>query len=271
MPLNSIFISYSHADTRQLDRLLKHLGVLKSAVEFQVWTDKEIAGGDDWLAEIDKVLTSSVLAILLVSADFLSSRFIESKEVPDLLQRHKKEGLRVYPILAKACAWEAVPWLDAIQIRPVGAKPVWRSSAQIADAELARITMELLALVRLALSVQPPDAAARAAAEQQRAQKEQEIHELIAAAPPVDALFAPASPLHVPLNVETLDSSDSQKAQEIYRQILADAGKNKAERERIQRDLQEKIFAVLADVPVKGTHTSHTILTEMDKYIRGDI
>ena len=48
-----IFVSYSHADTKHMDRLLVHLAPLKSSAKLEVWTDEQIAGGQSWEPAIE--------------------------------------------------------------------------------------------------------------------------------------------------------------------------------------------------------------------------
>lgn len=185
------FVSDSHADTKPKERLLKHLAPLDNAVEFDIWTDTKIGGGETWEPAIENALSTTDVAILLVTADFLSSDFIRHKEVPSLLKRRENGGMRLYPILAKPCAWQAVSWLAQTRIRPVAAKPVWRSGGGYVDDELARIALELLAIIQLTLQVKDAaDAAARQKAEQPRREKERAIAEVIAQSPPVESFLS---------------------------------------------------------------------------------
>ena len=268
-----IFVSYSHLDAKHKDRLLVHLAPLKSAADLEVWTDTQIAGGDAWEPAIERALADATLAIFLITADFLNSSFITSKEVPVLLQRHQQEGLRLYPILAKPCAWQAIQWLTEIQLRPTGAKPVWRSGGRYAEDELARIVLELLALIRLAIQAESAvtDEASRQKAEQERREKEKAVAEAIAASPPVENLYPVelAQPLEIlPSTKSDEISEDARKAQEIYRQIMADAEKNKAQRDKIMLDLQARIMQIVPDVTVSQTKRADRAFNEMDKYIR---
>jgi hypothetical protein len=271
-----IFVSYSHADTKHMDRLLVHLAPLKSAAELEIWTDKQIAGGDAWAPAIDKAISDATVAIFLVTADFLNSDFITRQEVPSLLERRQKEGLRLYPILAKPCAWQAIQWLSSIQIRPTGAKPVWRSGGRYAEDELARIVLELLAIIQLAIQAESSatDEASRQRAEQERREKEKAVAEVIAATPLEEDLYSMVLDHDItvnhPLKLKKPRLTDAEQAQEIYRQIVDDAEKNKAERERIMRDLQTRIFQIVPDVTVPGQKKAEDAFNNMDKYIRGE-
>ncbi|MEA2694085.1 MAG: hypothetical protein QOJ16_3472, partial [Acidobacteriota bacterium] len=123
MPKPTVFISYSHQDEKWKDKLVKHLGVLEQEGLLATWDDRRIGAGANWLAEIEKAMGSARVAVLLVSADFLTSKFILQKEVPLLLERRAKEGLRVIPVIAKSCTWPRVGWLASIQAI-LGGKPL---------------------------------------------------------------------------------------------------------------------------------------------------
>ena len=116
--MNKIFISYSHLDEQWKDLLQSHLSVIEKQSKLRIWDDRQIATGDDWLHEIEKALTTSESALLLISRHFLTSDFILSKEIPRLLQRREKEGLRIIPLIISPCAWQTVDWLAAIQGYP---------------------------------------------------------------------------------------------------------------------------------------------------------
>ncbi len=269
-----IFVSYSHADIKHMDRLLVHLAPLKSAADLEIWTDEQIAGGDAWAPAIDQAISSATLAIFLVTADFLNSDFITRKEVPSLLERRQKEGLRLYPILAKPCAWQAIQWLSAIQIRPTGAKPVWRSGGRYAEDELARIVLELLAILQLAIQAEnaATDEASRQRAEQERREKEKEVAEAIQATPLKENLYSMVLDhditVNPPIKFNKRDLTDAEQAREIYRQISADADKNKLERERIMKELQTRILQIVPDVAVLRQKKAEDAFNNMDKYIR---
>ena len=88
-----------------------------------LWDDRRIGTGEDWRAEIAEAMGRANVAILLISADFLTSQFILGEEVPRLLQRRDAEGLRVFPVIVRPCAWKTVPWLSRMQVRPKDGRP----------------------------------------------------------------------------------------------------------------------------------------------------
>ena len=142
-----VFISYSHKDEAWKERLHTQLKVLERQNQLSIWEDRQIAAGDDWYPAIEQAINSADVAILLISADFLSSKFILGEEVPRLLARRKKEGLRVIPLIISHCAWENVPSLASIQGRPIDNKPLAELTKNKRDKCLADLVREILDLV----------------------------------------------------------------------------------------------------------------------------
>lgn len=86
---------------------------------------------------------------MLITVNFLNSDFILNEEVPRLLERrHKNEGMAVLPVIAKSCAWQSVPWLTQLNVRPRNANPVWRQQGIHADEDLATIASEVANILR---------------------------------------------------------------------------------------------------------------------------
>lgn len=142
-----IFVSYSHLDEIEKDRLLTQIRVLHKADLIDVWSDDRIGAGADWESEINNAMSEAEVAILLISANFLNSDFILRKEVPTLLERRKIEGLIVFPIIAKSCAWKKIDWLTKMNVRPKNGKPIWGSGESDVDYELSVITEEIAEVI----------------------------------------------------------------------------------------------------------------------------
>lgn len=124
----TIFISYSHQDGAWKDRLATRLGVLQRQGLLDPWDDRRIGAGADWRHEIEAAIERAGVAVLLVSADFLTSDFILGQEVPQLLQRRDEEGLRVFPVIVRPCTWRSGPGTDARSRRGTStrSRPTWR-------------------------------------------------------------------------------------------------------------------------------------------------
>lgn len=121
-----VFISYAHRDNEFREKLLEMLKGFMDREVIQVWQDRQIEPGDDWYEDIQSAMKTCQMAILLVSQYFLNSEFIQREEVPVLLQKRKKEGMRVVPIIVRPCLWQDDPVLSTIQVLPKDGKPVIR-------------------------------------------------------------------------------------------------------------------------------------------------
>jgi hypothetical protein len=140
----TVFICYSHKDEKEKDQLITHLGGLKQLDLIDIWDDSQITPGTVWEQEVLQAITRSTVAILLVSANFLNSDVINTLEIPQFLERHAKdETFLLYPIIIKPCSWETVPWLNRLQVRPKGGKPIWGGKTKV-DAELSKIATEVI-------------------------------------------------------------------------------------------------------------------------------
>ena len=64
------------------DRLLTQLGVLQQQSILELWHDGRIGAGADWYEGISQAMAAAHVAVLLISAPFLTSSFILREEVP---------------------------------------------------------------------------------------------------------------------------------------------------------------------------------------------
>jgi len=87
-----IFISYSHRDQRYLDELHAHLAFFEKKGDIDFWDDTRIQAGSRWYREIEKAISSAKIAIVLVSANYLASKFIQERELPFLLEAAQANG-----------------------------------------------------------------------------------------------------------------------------------------------------------------------------------
>ena len=137
---NKIFISYSHRDEAWKDLLVKHLKVLENQGLVARWDDRQIRAGDDWAQQIEQAAAQARLAILLISDDFLASKFIMQQEVPYFLQRRNQGDLIVFPIIITDCFWDIIDWLKVIQVRPKDGKPL----AEFEEAQRDKVIKEIV-------------------------------------------------------------------------------------------------------------------------------
>ena len=147
MTMPTVFISYSHKDEAWKNRLVTHLGVLQQEGLLDLWDDRRIGAGEDRYQKIEEAIAKARVAVLLVSADFLTSNFILSEEVPRLLEHKDNEGLRIFPVIIRPCAWKHVKWLARMNLRPKGGKTISSGDEHQIDADLATIADEVAGII----------------------------------------------------------------------------------------------------------------------------
>jgi hypothetical protein len=146
MSRTKLFISYSQRDRDWLDLVMLHLGVLQRRGLVHVWSDRRIEVGAPWKDEIERALTDSRIAVLLVSPGFLASTFIWKEEMPKIVA-HQKAGMEVLPLIIKPCAWHLENVLSRLQVRPPEATPLSLGSEAQVDLHLAAFVYEIAAKI----------------------------------------------------------------------------------------------------------------------------
>ncbi len=101
-----VFISYSHADRKWLERLQVHLRPLIRDSIADIWDDTRIQAGDKWSVEIREALEAASVAVLLISADFLASDYVQSEELPALLKAAEQRGLLILQVIVSPSRFE---------------------------------------------------------------------------------------------------------------------------------------------------------------------
>src|ERR1700730_5319406 len=92
-----IFYCYASKDLELRNQLDAHLSPLKPSGQIITWHDREIQAGMDWKKEIDRRLNTADIILLLVSADFMQSKYYEGKEMEQALKRHGEGKARIIP------------------------------------------------------------------------------------------------------------------------------------------------------------------------------
>jgi len=149
MPRLGIFICYAHCDDRWRARLQVHLSPLARQLGIQPWDDRKIQGGALWRAELEAAIATAGVAIMLVTADFISSQFIAEKELPPLLDAVADEGVLILPVIVSASMYTKLPELSRYQAvndpsRPLVTLTRGKQEAVLADvAERVRAHFNL--------------------------------------------------------------------------------------------------------------------------------
>lgn len=115
-----IFVSYSHKDNSYKDQLRKQLKVLERSQKIKIWDDHAIDLGREWNTEIMYNLDTSDIILLLISPDFINSKFCYEIEMIRALERHENQDALVIPIILRSCLWEETPFSKLQGIIPDG-------------------------------------------------------------------------------------------------------------------------------------------------------
>src|SRR4051794_20202683 len=142
-----VFICYSHRDSEYLapDSLLGFLRGLEQEEDVELWCDQRIGTGSLWDDEIQRRLTGSDIALVLVSQSFLDSAYCTNVEMRTFLTRRRDDGMILFPILLSPCEWERREWLAATQCLPGGDETIEEHYAEPAKRKrlFLRIRKEL--------------------------------------------------------------------------------------------------------------------------------
>lgn len=140
---NKIFVSYSRKDAKWLERLQIQLNPLVREGLIEGWDDTRIAPGEKRLEELARALKEATAAVLLVSAYYLASDFLQDVELPTLLRRAKEGGARIIPVIVSPCLFERS---RLAEFQPVNSpdKPLSKLSKAAQEEGLLRV-VQLLA------------------------------------------------------------------------------------------------------------------------------
>ena len=141
---DQVFISYSHRDTRWLERLQTMLKPLVRTGVLNVWADTQIQTGDKWRAEIQEALDNARVAVLLVSPDFLASDFVAEQELPSLLKAAEDDGLTIVWVPVRDSLYSETVIAD-YQAASDPSRPLAGLSAADRDEALVEISRKIMA------------------------------------------------------------------------------------------------------------------------------
>src|SRR3954452_20187912 len=155
----SLFYSYSHKDEALRGRLETHLSLLQHQGVISGWHDRRIAAGTEWDGAISQHLEKAGIILLLVSADFLASRYCRDVEIKRAMEHHEAGTARVIPVILRPVDWHTAPF-GKLQALPQDGKAVteW-SNRDKAFTDVARGIREVVK--GLLPRAQPPPTAPR--------------------------------------------------------------------------------------------------------------
>ena len=104
-----IFISYAHEDRNHKNDLLKWLNALNWKDKVDIWEDEQMGAGADLDKTVKQHLAEADIIILLVSIDFLNSKYIKDVEFVRAKERHDKNEALIIPVIVRDCIWSMTP------------------------------------------------------------------------------------------------------------------------------------------------------------------
>ena len=135
---DQVFISYARSDKKWLDRLHAMLAPILRADQLKIWDDTHILPGKKWDDEITNAIASAKVAVLLVSADFLASDFIDRHELAPILKATEQNGVTILWIALSHCLYQYTA-LAQYQAMNDPARPLNSFSGAKLEKELTRI------------------------------------------------------------------------------------------------------------------------------------
>jgi hypothetical protein len=138
-----VFVSYSHKDTKWLERLRTHLIPIEREGIIDLWDDTKIVAGAQWKEAILEALETARVAVTLVSANFLASDFISQSELPMLLSQAASGGTVILSIIVSPCLFKNTG-LSAFQ--PVNSPD--RPLSAMTDLERERVLVNVAEVIR---------------------------------------------------------------------------------------------------------------------------
>jgi hypothetical protein len=119
------FISYTHTDYDLCKKFGDHLALSKDHGGADFWVDNRISPGEHWTTEIAQAIDAAEIFLLLVSAKFFGSAYINDVEWPHIQGRAARCDRLVVPIILRRCSWkfklggyQAVPTV-AGRVKPI--------------------------------------------------------------------------------------------------------------------------------------------------------
>jgi len=118
-----VFLSYAKEDEWLCKELEKHLSLLQRQGQISAWHPRLITAGINWSEAIDTHLNTASVIFLLISSDFMASKYSDGKEVQRAMQRYEHDSARVIPILLRPCDWQDASF-GKLQALPSNGMPV---------------------------------------------------------------------------------------------------------------------------------------------------
>jgi serine/threonine protein kinase len=139
----TIFISYAHEDANWMEDFKGMFTPALTQGRINLWSDEGIEPGKNWLSNIQKALATAKIGLLLVSKNFLNSKFIHEVELKNLLDSTEKGGVEIRWVPISSCLYDYTP-LSKIQACWDPQEPLDRLSDADRMAAIRKICLEIV-------------------------------------------------------------------------------------------------------------------------------
>ncbi|HEX4708251.1 MAG TPA: toll/interleukin-1 receptor domain-containing protein [Candidatus Udaeobacter sp.] len=140
MPRDKVFVSYSRRDLKWCEAVRQMTDPLAHSGLFLLWIDRrEIEAGDPWKEKIRQALGTARVGVLLVSKNFLDSKFIRKNELPELLRSARANEAKLCWLLLSKCSYEREDFAQEYQAAHDLAQPLDQLSPLELLASLVQI------------------------------------------------------------------------------------------------------------------------------------
>ncbi|HKV58011.1 MAG TPA: toll/interleukin-1 receptor domain-containing protein, partial [Ktedonobacteraceae bacterium] len=104
-----IFYSYSVEDQAHQKSLEKHLAILRQTGRIEEWHHRKILAGEHRERRMKKELVEADIILLLLTPDFIDSKYCYSTEMTFAIQAEEKGLAIVIPLLIRPSSWQDTP------------------------------------------------------------------------------------------------------------------------------------------------------------------
>ncbi|WP_341327135.1 toll/interleukin-1 receptor domain-containing protein [Methylotuvimicrobium sp. KM2] len=101
-----VFVCYSHVDSQFLSVIQSAFSPFLKEEMVSYFDDTYISPSDEWEARIRYAIKNASVVVLMVSEHFFSSDYIQIIEMSNIIDLHKRQKLKIIPVLVKGAVPE---------------------------------------------------------------------------------------------------------------------------------------------------------------------
>jgi len=141
-----VFISYSHSNTKEKDEIIRTL--MQSSTRYEILSDHLLTPSDNWREVLIRLRNEADVFLLLISQYYLTSRTIDSFEMPQIIERVETGKAYLIPVILDNCEWLNEPFAKW-QAVPAFGRPISQfQNREEAYSQVAEALDPLYYLVR---------------------------------------------------------------------------------------------------------------------------